>query len=146
MTEMSAAALAFADHPVLGVGPSMYRSYYRHYAEVVGGRIAITEREAHSMYLGLAANHGVLGLMAMAAMLFATFRGLNRARRRWRERRPDLRMMATGLEAALIVYLTNAIFLHFAYIRYFWLMMALAGAASYLAQTEDDGFASRKRA
>jgi O-antigen ligase len=117
LTEMTAAVYAFADHPVIGVGPGMYRSHYRHYAEVVGGRIATTRRQAHSMYVGLAADHGLLGLLLMAAMLFATFRGLNRARRRWRVGQPDLRMMATGLEAALIVYLTTSIFLHFAYIR-----------------------------
>jgi hypothetical protein len=38
-----------------------------------------------------------------------------------------------GLEVALIAYLANSIFLHFAYIRYFWLMMGLAGAAHQIA-------------
>ena len=44
--------------------------------------------------------------------------------------------MVMGLEAALIAYLANSIFLHLAYIRYFWLLMGLAGAASYLAREE----------
>ena len=84
----------------------------------------------------LAADHGLLGLLTFGAILFATFRGLNRARRYWRKQRPDLEKMATGLEAALIAYLATSIFLHFAYIRYLWLVVGLAGAASYLARTE----------
>lgn len=135
LTAMRSSALAFAEHPVVGVGPDMAGVHYRHYAEIVGGRISRLERRAHSLYLGLAAEHGLLGLLAFGAILLTTFRGLNRARRRWRENRPDLEKMATGIEAALIAYLTNSIFLHFAFIRYFWLVMGLAGAAIYMART-----------
>ena len=45
--------------------------------------------------------------------------------------------MLLGLQAALIAYLANSIFLHFAYIRYFWLVMGLAGAASYIGLSAD---------
>jgi len=142
ITEMAGAALAFADNPVIGLGPAMYPVHYRRYSELVGGRVAPGERQAHSLYLGLGAEHGLLGLLAFGATLVVTFSGLNRARRRWRGRRPDLEMMATGLEASLIAYLANAIFLHFAYIRFFWLVVALAGVASYLALSEDTAPAS----
>jgi O-antigen ligase len=134
LTEMRSAALVFADHPVLGVGPGMNRVHYRRYAEIVGGRIATSERRSHSLYLGLAAEHGLVGLAFFGAILFATFRGLNQVRRGGGGR--DLKMMATGLEAALVAYLANSIFLHFAYIRYFWLMMGLAGAARHIASRQ----------
>jgi hypothetical protein len=33
-----------------------------------------------------------------------------------------------------VTYLTTGIFLHFAFIRYFWLIMALAAAVIYIAE------------
>jgi putative inorganic carbon (HCO3(-)) transporter len=131
LTEMRSAALVFANHPLLGVGPGMNRVHYRRYAEIVGGRIATSERRSHSLYLGLAAEQGLVGLAFFGAILVATFRGLNQVRRSGGGR--ELQMMAMGLEVALIAYLANSIFLHFAYIRYFWLMMGLAGAAHQIA-------------
>jgi len=34
---------------------------------------------------------------------------------------------------AVAAYMTTGLFLHFSYIRYFWLMLALAGSAAYVA-------------
>jgi len=46
--------------------------------------------------------------------------------------------MVTAFMLAIIAYLASGIFLHFAFIRYFWLMMALAGAASYIANAQGE--------
>src|SRR5690606_12304838 len=67
------------------------------------------------------------------AILYVTLRGLARMRKRWMSVRPDLANLATGLLLALVAYLTTGIFLHLSYARYFWLMMALANAAVYIA-------------
>jgi hypothetical protein len=65
-----------------------------------------------------------------------TLRNLERTRKRFAQSRPELANMATAFMLAIITYMASGLFLHFAYIRYFWLMMALAGAASYIAAQE----------
>jgi hypothetical protein len=130
LTEMLGAGLVFADHPVIGVGPGMFKEHYREYAERAGLKVKMQDRESHSLYLGLAAEHGMLGVFAFSAIVGVTFWELSRARRRWLRSQPELANLTGGLLMALVGYLAIGFFLHFAYIRYFWLMMALAGAAS----------------
>ena len=132
-TEGLAALLVFIDHPVIGVGPGLFRFYYQDYAELVGLRVLVADRQAHNLYLGLAAENGALGLMCFGAILFLTLRNLAHTRKRWMHTQPELANMATGFMLAIVTYMTTGIFLHFAYVRYFWLMLALAGAASYVA-------------
>ena len=48
---------------------------------------------------------------------------------RWSQRYPDLANLATAFLLALIAYLATGVFLHLSYSRYFWLLMALSGAA-----------------
>ncbi len=129
LTEGLAAALIFSDYPVLGVGPGMYKYYYQPYAQRVGIRVLPGTREAHSLYLGVAAENGLLGLFALGVVLLMTMWPLDRARRLWADRDPDRAALAAGFLFAVVAYLTSGIFLHFAYIRYFWLVMALAGVA-----------------
>lgn len=136
VTEMLAAALMFADHPLIGVGPDVYPYLYRGYAEIVGIKVDETMRRPHSLYLGMAAELGVFGLISFLAIVFVTLRNLARARAHWSERYPEGANMATGFLLAIVVYMTASIFLHLAYIRYFWLMMALADAAGRLASTD----------
>lgn len=134
LTEMGAAVLVFVDHPVVGVGPGMFSLYYREYAERVGIRVLNAQREAHSLFPGMAAEYGALGLLSYLAILYVTARGLVRVRNKHIEDRPDLANMATALLLAIITYLTTGIFLHLAYIRFFWLIMALAGSLIHIAE------------
>jgi O-antigen ligase len=136
LTENLAALLVFVDHPVVGVGPGMFRYYYQDYAEYVGLRVLMADRQAHELYLGVAAEDGALGLICFLLILFVSLRGLARARKRWLEERPELANLATGFLVAIISYLTTGLFLHFAYIRFFWLIMALASAAVMIAEHE----------
>jgi len=135
LTEMAAAGLAFADHPLIGVGPGMFKYYYPQYAEAFGLRVQATYRAAHNLYLDIAADTGVLGLVCFLAILFVSLRNLAQTRRRWLHTRPDLANLATGLMLAIVTYLTTGLFLTLAYERFFWLMLALAGVTSYLAGT-----------
>jgi O-antigen ligase len=134
LTEMGAAGLVFLDHPVIGVGPGLFRYYYEEYAELVGLRVKGQERSAHSLYLQVAAETGLLGLVCLFITLYMTMRGLARVRKRWMADEPDLANMATGYMLSIVTYLTTGIFLHFAFIRYFWLIMALAAAVIYVAE------------
>ncbi len=150
LTEMLTAVLVFADHPIVGAGPDMYGEHYIDYARIAGGNLGnvrVSRREAHSLPLQIAANHGVLGLVTFGMVLYFTFRDLGRARRRWLQVRPDLAHIAAGLQLALVVYLTTGLFLHISYIRYFWFILAVAGAAAHMATEEarDSAFARQVR-
>lgn len=138
LTEMWASTLVFGDHPFIGVGPGMNPVHYPEYARLAGGKVTYEERQAHSLYPGLAAEHGVLGLALFTAMLYLTFRDLARVRRRWLRTNPELAAIATALIMVLIAYLATSIFLHAAYVRYFWFVMALAGATSHLSLTSHE--------
>jgi O-antigen ligase len=131
-TEGIAALLVFADHPLIGVGPGRFPSYYRQYADDVGIRVLNSDRQAHDLYLHIAAEMGLLGLAAFLAIFGVTLRDLIRVRRRWFTERPELAKMATGLFLAVVTYMTTGLFLHLSYERYLWLVMALAGAAGHI--------------
>jgi hypothetical protein len=65
---------------------------------------------------------------------------LGRARARALPLRPDLAAMAAGLMLAIVGYLASGLFLHLSYARYFWLILALAGAAAtVILQATADG-------
>jgi hypothetical protein len=130
-TEMKAAALMFFEHPVLGVGPGNYAERYQGYARRVGGKIKLEQRRSHSLYMDLAAETGVIGLGVFLAFALVTYRSLRRARERWARSDPERAHVATALLLTLLVFLTTSLFLHLAYARYFWMLMALAGAAAY---------------
>jgi O-antigen ligase len=130
MTEMMAAGLVFVDHPILGAGPGMAQVHYPKYAAKVGGKVRPGTRRSHNLFLQLAAETGVLGLAAFFAILGVVFVGLERARRRHFHRDREMWAVICGLELALIISLTTSLFLHAAYVRYFWLLLGLCVAAS----------------
>ena len=132
-TEMITAALVFADHPVIGVGPGMFKYYYQEYAVRVGENIQHgMTRQAHNLYLGIAADSGLLGLLFFFTIIVMLFRALTRTRRRLLERNPAMANLAAGFVLALVVYLVTGIGLHFAYVRFFWIIVALAAVTSTL--------------
>jgi O-antigen ligase len=142
-TEMRAAAAAFQDHPLTGVGPGMFPSRYQEYAQRIGlevhesvrfgqGKGEVPEREAHNLVLGLLADVGILGLTCFVAALSVTFVGLVRARRR---AGPVLRNLLTGLVVALIAYIGAGLCLSFAFERYYWMLLGLCASGVLLAES-----------
>ena len=125
-TENLAAINIFSDYPIFGVGPGNYRKYAQEYGNQLGIRYLETERRAHSLYLELAANNGILGLGTFAMIMYLVMRDLLRVYRRYKETDPTISYAAAGMFLSLTAYLTSGIFLHFAYIRYFWLLMGVA--------------------
>lgn len=135
LTEMFASGLAFLDHPLIGVGPGQYAQMYSveyHFrSEVFRFRDLPAPRRAHSLYLELAAETGVLGLGAffgIVAYLMYTLWRLRAATLAWA---PDWSDLMTAALLALVAYFATAIFLHLSYIRYYWLLVALCGAACH---------------
>lgn len=135
VTEMQATGLLFMDHPILGAGPGLAPHYYEQYAGVVGGKVRAGGRRSHNLYLQLAAETGVVGLAAFVWMLVLVFRELERARARLEFADRRLWAVVCGLELALVISLATSLFLHAAYIRYFWLLIGLSSAAAVQQQT-----------
>jgi O-antigen ligase len=134
VTEMMAAALVFADYPILGVGPGRFPQYYQPYAEQVGIKVNYKSlRQSHNLYLGVAAEYGILGLALFMAVLLSAVLELELARRRWEGYRTDLTNYATSYMLAILAYMMTGIFLHLAYQRYLWIMVALGGAVAAVA-------------
>jgi putative inorganic carbon (hco3(-)) transporter len=135
VTEMWAAACVFLEHPLIGVGPGMFPYHFLDYAGDLGVRVHNALRQPHNLYLGLAAEHGLLGLFVFLAMLAQVGRMLLRTRRL----APEMAHTATAFLLLVIVYLAVGMFADFAYVRYFWLMMALACATVYVGPEIDHG-------
>ncbi len=145
-TEMLAAGYVFADHPIAGVGPGLFPLYYQSYAKRFGhevhekvkwgkdrGEVA-PPREAHNMYLSVAAETGLPGLFTFGGTIVVTLLSLVRVRRLARVRSPDLSRMATSIFLAIIAYLTAGLFLSLAFQRYYWLLLALGAAPSLMLE------------
>lgn len=134
LTEMGAAGLVFLDHPLIGVGPGTFPNYYQQYSEIVGLRTQNEDRQAHNLYLSIAAETGIAGLICFLMVLYITLVNLARARKRWQQADPELSNMATAYMLSIVTYLTTGLFLHFAFIRYFWLVVALAAAVLHIVE------------
>jgi len=130
LTEMKAAGMLFLDHPVLGAGPGLAPYSYEANAAVVGGKVRSGSRRSHNLYLQLAAETGLVGLLAFAFVVALVFRDLDRARRRFETTDRELWALSCGLALALVISLVSSLFLHAAYIRYFWMLIGVATAAS----------------
>ncbi len=150
VTEMLAAGLVFVDHPLIGVGPGMFKHYSEEYGNRLGIRKLEGTRKAHSLYLEVAAEGGILGLACFLTAVLVTLHGIIVARRRLlrsppgetpaaKSERLELAHVATGLLLAMIAYLASALFLHLAYIRFFYLLLALASAAGGIALSQLGG-------
>jgi putative inorganic carbon (hco3(-)) transporter len=139
-TENLAALHAFGDHPVLGVGPGeFFARESTQYANALDLRFLDTRRRAHSLYLEMAADTGLLGLLLFLAIVTTTMVALWRLARFWEARwRYDHSALARALVLALVAYLTSGLFLQLAYQRYFWLLVAVANAAIWAMTREGD--------
>ncbi|HEV8696714.1 MAG TPA: O-antigen ligase family protein [Candidatus Limnocylindrales bacterium] len=132
--ETIAALLVFADHPLLGVGRGLFPTYYGNYADEVGIIHDLEARQAHNLYAGIAAETGLPGLIFFMGIFISTLLALVRVRRRCRDVAPQHAAMATAVLLAVVAYLTTGLFLHLAYERYLWILLALAASAAYVGQ------------
>ncbi|HEY6771153.1 MAG TPA: O-antigen ligase family protein [Solirubrobacterales bacterium] len=130
-SENLAALQMFGDHPVFGVGPGNYSKHYLSYSERIGLDPRLTAREAHSLYLGALAETGIIGGCALAAVLWLALRGAWRGRRLLRG---GDSLLAEGIFVSLVSFLVAGLFLHAAYPRYLWILVAFGFAAGQLAR------------
>jgi O-antigen ligase len=136
---MASAREMFLDHPLLGVGAGNYQARFDEYAGRLGTTLRSYEnfgqaRYPHNLYLEILAEMGLAGLAGFLAIIAATLTSLRTAYRSFLAagavRSANL---TASIALALIAYLATSLFLHGTYIRYLWLLVALAAAARRVA-------------
>ncbi len=136
-SEITAAWQMFADHPFIGVGLANYNTNYLDYAEHLGLDTRRQERSAHSLYLEIAAETGVMGIIAFGLILIVAFQHLYAAYHIFLDnKQQNYAFLTWALTVSLIGYLTGSLFLHLSYARYFWLLIGLVIATKYVADNE----------
>jgi hypothetical protein len=132
--EVTAAWLMLRDRPLTGVGFGQFAHRYQDYVAGLGIELRSREREAHSLYLEVAAETGLPGIAAMGALLVGAFASLTRGRRRFAAAGLDDEARITAaLTAALTGFMVTALFLHLDFARLFWLLIGVCLAIPALA-------------
>lgn len=133
--EMLMAAEMFIDHPIIGVGGMNYRMRYQEYIRRHGAAVPDEERDPHSYYLEVAAEHGLIGLVAWGGILVLTWNRLRAAEKTFRAyRQQRYAELAVALRFGYIGYLTTALFLHGVFFQYLWLQVGIAVTLALIAQ------------
>lgn len=134
------AEIAFAilaDNLIFGVGRGNYRFHYRDYIQEIEGAGSNTERDAHSLYLEVAAEQGIVGFAVFAGLILTVWGRLRVAERLFAaagERR--MADLSVAVKVGFLGYLVTSLFLHGAYGYMFWLQVGMAVALVVIAQRE----------
>lgn len=133
-SEMLSGLLMFGEQPVLGVGIGNYDINYQDYSSRLGLEYRFGDREAHSLYIESLAETGALGFLTLMAALVSMFVGLRSARQRIARsaKYAHLNPWFTSVHFALLSYTLSSIALHGDFMRYLWLLWALAVAAIHM--------------
>jgi putative inorganic carbon (hco3(-)) transporter len=128
VSEVRAGLLMFRDRPLLGVGAGNYPARYQEYARGLGLDPRREPRAAHSLYVEVLAETGVLGAVTFAGLLLLAFArlGVWPFARDADRRRTDPRSREAGLAAAMLAFLLTSVLLHGSFLRILWLLLALA--------------------
>jgi O-antigen ligase len=125
----AAAVGMFWDHPVLGVGIGNFGFLYDHYAPTPE---VDSWPSAQSLYLGLLAETGILGLITFVSFLVWAVRKGRQAINRFAGN-SFMRVVTVGLMASLIAIHFQFIFIYTLNFTQAWFNLALLGAVSRLA-------------
>jgi O-antigen ligase len=137
MGEMRVALAMFADQPLLGVGLGNYESYFQKYNLLLNLPPREGDRAAHSLYLELAAERGLLGLAAFFTLIWYISRTIIRSRKKLQSAGlTSLADLVSSYGYALLGYLIAASFLHGSHARFFWVMLGISLAFPAIANYE----------
>lgn len=134
-SEMMSGLQMFTEHPLLGVGAGNYEANYQEYASRFGLEYRTEDRQAHSLFVEVAAETGLLGLMALGGLFVSLLFGFIWARRISKriDKYSDWPVWITSLQMSLTSYLITSIFLHGDFIRYLLFLVALGAAAIHIS-------------
>ncbi len=135
-SEMLAAIVVFQKHAVLGVGAGNFPMHFARHSDVLGFQIHQDERLAHCTYLEIAAETGIFGLICFLSIFYVIISDLLRARRE--SNCAECRAMSTAFLLTIFVMLVTSAFLSFAFVRYYWLILALAACSAKIAREHSE--------
>lgn len=133
----------FEANPFAGIGAGNYPRMYVRYANEIGSswmdyHATGTDEHPHGLYFEIAAETGLLGLAAFAAIVIATLLSLERSRRLLLARgRADLSIVAMTVSIAIVSYLVASVFLHETHLRYPALYFGFAMAVARLSREQE---------
>lgn len=131
-----AALTIFRDHPLLGVGWGRYGDEYFRYIYYLDTYSVDIRMGAHSLYLEVLAESGVLGAAAFALMILFFVLEARRLRRRCADR--FLRAALTGVLGAMVTYLVHAVVNNLGPSDkiglYFWVLLGLVPVVGRLME------------
>lgn len=139
-SEMLAGLLMFAEHPFLGVGAGNAMYHYQEYASRIGLEDRTAERKTHSIYIEIAAETGLAGLITFGGLFSTLYWGLAQARRKLRRiGEKQIADWVMALQMGITSYLITSMFLHGDYIRYLWLLVALGVSVMHIVKRLPEG-------
>ncbi len=138
--ERSAAARVtfaiFEANPLLGVGPGNANTLMEPYV-AAGEGLVYRNVAAHNTYLQLAAEDGLLGLFGWLAffsgVLIVGVRTVRAYPVKPHAPPDDARLFAAAGTAAMAAWMTASVFLHFAFLRPLFVVVAMVAVLSYMA-------------
>lgn len=134
---MRVAWVMFGANPLLGVGPANYTERYDDYVNLTGSSARQYEDESdqhfpHNLYLEVAAETGLVGLLVFGVIVGAAWMASREASRPGLD--PWLKSSALAFRIALVGVLVSGIFLHLAFPRYLFLLLAFAATMQRLSR------------
>jgi O-antigen ligase len=130
----------FVDHPLVGVGRENFKLHELEYLQ--GSSLPLQSQgiPPHDLYLEVAAEHGIAGIVIVGGLLFMVGRALYEARRRFVAiaDRPMAELSA-WMSIAFGSLLISRLFLHGAYPDIIWLQISFIVALRQIARAETGG-------
>jgi putative inorganic carbon (hco3(-)) transporter len=135
LSELLVAVQMFSEHPILGVGVGNYPVYYQSYSRKIGLDPRTENREPHNLFLEVAAETGIIGLVVFFTVLYFTYQGIRQAWLTFKRLKLDeYSNLVAIFGIGVLGYFTAALFIHGAYPRYMWLLIGLALALPQVAK------------
>ncbi len=129
LAEMQVGLRLFLEHPMLGVGYGNFESLYQDIARQNGLMSRGEDREAHSLYLEILSERGLVGFFVFAGLIgIAIWSAIKSAQVFHANGRQVDAAFARAVTLSIIGYLASSFFLHEAFTTSFWVIIALAFA------------------
>jgi O-antigen ligase len=121
--------------PLLGVGPFGFQVAYERYDQTNGAYGL--NKAVHSMWFGILAEQGYVGLSMLCAILLMALRASGRARSAAKKAHDDeLMWFATALQTTLVTVCIGGSFLSYHYVEILWHFIGLSFAVERIALSE----------
>jgi O-antigen ligase len=120
-------------HPLFGVGPGNFEDEVIQYRSGIGAPFRVEPIGAHNLYVEVAAELGLVGLLLLLYLIGCIWLDARRLRRAAVERNDDRSALfweCVGI--GFVVFLVSALFVHAQYRKEWWLIAALVAAGRVL--------------